>query len=328
MSTINLGRLEKVDMREVWSGETNGFTPGLAQEGILQMLGEMLDLELELEAEEDFSGASHSGILCREASTGQSVWVESQFERTDGVHLGQLLERAAALKAGIIVWIAGQLGDEQRAALEWLNEIAAGRARFFGLELELWRIGDSALAPKFNLVVRPNGRGTGASQESEDFELGELSGMQQIQLDFWREFRDCLNDRKSPIGPARPQPQNWIDFPIGREYFNLVAFISAPETRAGVTLVVHGPQGNAHFRLLKQDRVEIETQAGCPLEWLENPGSKESHIRLQLPDANLAERENWPQVHAWLAENLEIFNRVFRMRVRQLKAEGEGPVEG
>ena len=327
MSTINLGRLEKVDMREVWSGETNGFTPGLAQENILQMLGEMLDLELELEAEEDFSGASHSGILCREVSTGQSVWVESQFERTDGAHLGQLLERAAALKAGIIVWIAGQLGDEHRAALEWLNEIAAGRARFFGLELELWRIGDSALAPKFNLVVRPNGRGTGASQESEDFEIGELSGMQQIQLDFWREFRDCLRDRKSPIGPARPQPQNWIDFPIGREYFNLVAFISAPETRAGVTLVVHGPQGNAHFRLLKQDRVEIETQAGCPLEWLENPGSKESHIRLQLPDANLAERENWPQAHAWLAENLEVFNRVFRMRVRQLNAEEYGQIE-
>jgi len=151
--------------------------------------------------------------------------------------------------------------------------------------------------------------------------------MQQIQLDFWREFRDCLRDRKSPIGPARPQPQNWIDFPIGREYFNLVAFISAPETRAGVTLVVHGPQGNAHFRLLKQDRVEIETQAGCPLEWLENPGSKESHIRLQLPDANLAERENWPQVHAWLAENLEVFNRVFRMRVRQLNAEEYGQIE-
>ena len=39
MSTISLGRLEKVDMREVWSGETNGFTPGLAQESILQMLG-------------------------------------------------------------------------------------------------------------------------------------------------------------------------------------------------------------------------------------------------------------------------------------------------
>jgi hypothetical protein len=327
MTAISLGRLEKVDMREVWLGGTNGFTPGLAQEDILHMLGEMLDLELELEAGEQFSGPSHSGILCREASTGQSVWVESQFEGTDGAHLGQMLEGAAALNARIIVWIAGQLGEDQRAALEWLNEIAAGRARFFGIELELWRIGDSPLAPKFNLVVQPNGRGKGASQESEAFEIGELSGMQQRQLDFWREFRDCLKERKSPIGPARPQPQNWIDFPIGREYFNLVAFTSAAESRAGVTLVVHGPQGNAHFRLLKRDRVEIESQAGCPLEWLENPGSKESHIRLQLSDANLADRENWPQVHAWLAENLEIFNRVFRMRVKQLNAEEYVPVE-
>ncbi len=27
---------------------------------------------------------------------------------------------------------------------------------FFGLEMELWRIDDSAIAPKFNLVSKPN----------------------------------------------------------------------------------------------------------------------------------------------------------------------------
>jgi hypothetical protein len=32
-------------------------------------------------------------------------------------------------------------------------------------------------------------------------------------------------------------------------------------------------------------------------------------------------------VHAWLADNLEIFNRVFRMRVKQLKAEEHALIE-
>ena len=38
---------------------------------------------------------------------------------------------------------------------------------FFGLEIELWRIGDSSIAPKFNVAVRPNewtkGRSAGGS---------------------------------------------------------------------------------------------------------------------------------------------------------------------
>lgn len=326
MTAMSLGRLEKVDLQEMWSGGANGFTPGLAQGDVLRLLGEILDLELELAAPE-FAAPSDSGALFRDAASGELVWVESHFAGADTVRLGGMLARAAALNAGIVVWIAAQLGPEQRAALDWLNEIAAGRARFFGLELELWRIGDSPLAPKFKLLVQPDRRENGASNADAAFAAPGPSAIQQRQLDFWREFRDCLKARNSPVGPVKPQPQNWIDFPIGREHFNLVAFISAAERRAGVTLVVHGPQAKAHYHLLNRDRAEIESQVGCSLEWLENPGHKESHIRLQLADANLAAPENWPAVHTWLAENLETFNRVFRMRVKQLNAEDYLPIE-
>ena len=57
------------------------------------------------------------------------------------------------------MWIARLFTGEHRAALDWLNEISfhAGAAtRFFGLEVELWRIGDSRLACKFNIVAAPS----------------------------------------------------------------------------------------------------------------------------------------------------------------------------
>ena len=42
-----------------------------------------------------------------------------------------------------IVWIAARFTEEHRSTLDWLNRITDNSFRFFGLELELWRIGDS-----------------------------------------------------------------------------------------------------------------------------------------------------------------------------------------
>lgn len=47
-----LGKLEKVELREIWQNEGQSFTPWLAEEKNLEMLGEAIGIELELEAQE------------------------------------------------------------------------------------------------------------------------------------------------------------------------------------------------------------------------------------------------------------------------------------
>jgi len=84
------------------------------------------------------------------------VLIENQLERTDHTHLGQLLTYASGLEAVTIVWIAERFTEEHRSTLDWLNKITDESFRFFGLEVELWRIGNSPAAPKFNLVSKPN----------------------------------------------------------------------------------------------------------------------------------------------------------------------------
>jgi hypothetical protein len=42
------------------------------------------------------------------------------------------------------------------AALDWLNPITDDGFHFFGIEVELWQIGNSVPAPKFNVVAKPN----------------------------------------------------------------------------------------------------------------------------------------------------------------------------
>ena len=150
-----LGRLKKVELREGWVSEAADFTPWLAQDDNLALLGETIGIELELESQEKEVGPFRADILCKDTTTDQWVLIENQLERTDHTHLGQLLTYASGLNAVSIVWIAERFTEEHRATLDWLNEHTDEKINLFGLEIELWQIGDSAIAPKFNVVCHP-----------------------------------------------------------------------------------------------------------------------------------------------------------------------------
>src|SRR5512137_2470825 len=118
MNNQALGVLEKVELREVFQSEANDFTPWLAKEENLSMLGETLELDLEMESQEKNVGPFRADILCKDINSQHWVLIENQIERTDHNHLGQLMTYAAGLKAVTIIWIAAQFTDEHRAALD------------------------------------------------------------------------------------------------------------------------------------------------------------------------------------------------------------------
>jgi len=95
-SQNQLGRLEKVKLREVWADEARDFTPWLASEANIKLLGDTLDLELEVEAQERNVGPFRADILCKDTSNDQWVLIENQLERTDHNHLGQLMTYVSA----------------------------------------------------------------------------------------------------------------------------------------------------------------------------------------------------------------------------------------
>ena len=128
-----LGQLIKVPLREFWEGEASDFTPWLADEENISLLGDTIGVELEVEAQERNVGPFRADILCKDTLTDNWVLIENQLEPTDHTHLGQLLTYAAGLNAVTVVWIAERFTDEHRAALDWLNEITAEGFSFFGL---------------------------------------------------------------------------------------------------------------------------------------------------------------------------------------------------
>ena len=313
-----LGRLERVDLRNIWKTEAQDFTPWLATEENLSVLADTLGIELELEAQETNVGPFRADILCKNADGGAWVLIENQLERTDHSHLGQLLTYAAGLHAVTICWIAERFTEEHRATLDWLNEITDDKFKFFGLEVELWRIKGSPPAPKFNLVSKPNdwSRSVTASARADK---ENLTPRRRLQKAFWSALMKRLEEKGSPVRHKTPQPQGWIQFSVGRSEFGMEATLQSTEKWISVHLFMTGQDATAHFQLLVQQRDEIERELG-KLEWRALPDKKSSGIRLRQKNADPMQQEDWPNQLDWMVSTLEGFDRAFRPRVKSLDA--------
>ena len=328
MNKISLGNLEKVDLRNVWRSEGSEFTPWLAREENLAKLGEALELELELESQEKNVGPFRADILCKDINSQDWVLIENQIERTDHGHLGQLMTYAAGLRAVTIIWVAAEFTDEHRAALDWLNEITEEGINFFGIEIELWKIGDSPVAPKFNVVSKPNLWTHTVSQATRAIEAGELTETKKLQYEYWTSLNQFMKKRQSAVRPQKPRPQHWMNFSIGRSSFGLFTVTNTTEKRIGVGLAMTGPNGKAYFHLLSNEKEEIEKQFGRELEWRELPAGIESHIMVNKLNSDLLNKQSWEEYRIWMAEMLERFTIVFKDRIRNLDANDYVPLGG
>jgi hypothetical protein len=331
-----LGRLERVSLRDVWKSESTGFTPWLASRENLKLLADAIGLELELEAQEKNVGAFRADILCKETATSAWVLIENQLERTDHTHLGQLMTYAAGLDAVILVWVAERFTPEHRAAFDWLNELASAKLRCFGLEIELWRIGSSPPAPKFNVVCQPNDWARSLAATAAQIESGANTETKQLQLEFWTKFAESVRENSKIIRPQKPTPQHWMNMALGRSGIHLSAIASAynsvsgdydeGEIRAQVT-IEQVTLAKEWFAQLEAHKAAIEKEFGQPLIWYNPPNARVCRIYVRR-DAKLEDRSQWDAQHRWLRENLEALHRVFAQRAKQLPSPADSRSDG
>ena len=152
--TMNLAKIKRVDLRETWEHEAYDFTPWLADN--IAELGEALRMNLQFIQKEAPVGSFSLDILAVDLDSNRHVIIENQLGDTDHTHLGQLLTYAAWFDAEAVVWVTREFRDEHRQALDWLNQRTGEDTQFFGVEVELWRIGESLPAPHFKTVATPN----------------------------------------------------------------------------------------------------------------------------------------------------------------------------
>lgn len=311
-----LSTLQRINLREAWKHEATEFTPWLAQEENLQLLADALGLaELELVATEHPVGDFKVDILCSD-DDGEII-IENQLEKTNHTHLGQIITYAAGVGAKKVVWVAESFRAEHVAALEFLNQNTTGDLNFFAVEVELWRIADSPMAPSFNVLVKPNDWSKAGRESARA--AATATPTKQRQLQFWTALIEYIDEHKVPIKPQKPGPQHWLNSnPLGRSGFHVVSTVHSRDGRIGAEVYISHQQSKELFQKLLAQRSEIEKELGFELDWQELPESHASRIAVFRTDSDLSNESAWPGYCEWLAGKVSRLSAVFRPRVKEL----------
>ncbi len=309
-----LARIESVPLREQWPDEAQDFTPWLASEEGMSLLGEALGMELEAEATEVSVGNYRADIVAVDTATGQKVVIENQLSPTDHDHIGKLITYAATVGASTVVWLAERVRQEHQRAVEWLNNYTTDALDFFAIEMELWSISGSPPAPRFSLAAKPDSFARAVRQNASQPTTGGLT-----YLEFWQGFVQFLQDKGSIIRRRKPQAQHWYDVAIGKSGMHLSLTVRLRDGDVACELYIAVPNAKDLFHALHHEADDIEEALGMKLEWLELPLGKASRIvgRAKI-DANDPAR--WPEAWAWLEEQSLTFKSVLAKRAKELLA--------
>ena len=317
MKNINLGTLQKVEIREIWEHEATEFTPWLAKQENIDMLGSAIGLDLIVEAEEKDVGPFRADILCKDVATNNLVLIENQLERTDHKHLGQLLTYATGLNAVSIIWIAAEFNEEHRATLDWLNKITGQEYNFFGVQIELYKIGNSQIAPDFTVVSKPNNWSRIVSSNTSKMDYEDLGPTKIKQLHFWTRLCEDIKEKKdSPLRVRKPRPQHWHNFAIGASQVNLASTFNTKEEM--ITAEVYIINNKEIFKELEKNKESIEKEFGEELEWQLLPDRAASRIKIIKTNCDLENEDNWEEYVNWLIGKLEKLYYVFNKRLTDL----------
>lgn len=320
MTTPNLAKIERVDLREAWPNEARDFTPWLAEN--IAELGEALGIDLELQQTEAAVGGYSLDVLATDFNQNRQVIIENQLETTDHDHLGKLLTYAAGYDANVIIWLTREFRDEHRQALDWLNQRTGEDTQFFGVVVELWRIGDSLPAPHFKAVATPNewGKKTISRVRGEAAVSSETDERHQT---FFRPLLDALREQNFAV-PRNVQRRS-ANFQVysGRVFYG-AHFTGRNQARVEVYIYSNNADWNSQLiENLEIYKDEIESDLG-PLNWQQMP--KDCRISLARPGSINDDDATLAEIRDWMVEKLLKFKKVFDPRLKEL-IENQPPIE-
>ena len=325
MTTPNLAKIERVELREAWAHEAYNFTPWLAEN--ITELGEELGMNLELRETEAAVGGYSLDVLATDLDQNRTVIIENQLEATNHAHLGQLLTYAAGYGANVIVWLTREFRDEHRQALDWLNQRTDGDTEFFGVEVELFKIGNSPYAPHFKVVATPNEWRKSRVRSKQD----SLSPRDELSRTFRLSLVEQMRENGIFVRSFRSQSSARylvIEHAIERAWYAAIWHSGNP----GLELFVdkrgdEGPQLNQMiFEALEQDQKGIEDAVsehdlGEWFAWEPAAGSRR-HARLAIYRNGevFQDTESWEEFQDWMIQKLHKFRQVITPRLQEFSA--------
>ncbi len=299
---IKLGKIEKVELRDIFKNEEYDFTPWLAKPENLSILADVIGIEINNPKLESSVGKFSSDINAEDENK-DSITIEDQLEISDHEHLGKLITYSAGHESKTLIWIAREFREEHIQAINYLNEHTDEKVNIFAIQIELWKIGNSPIAPNFNIICKPNNwarivrRSNGNSEKTET---------QLKQINFWINHQERLQNDKSEISVRSPERCDAYAFMKNKYKVPLYNLIGVK--KIGCNLSLEGDGWEEVSNKLKENKESIENVFGTKLEWKLN---KSSLVIRLLKDANYSNDKEFNINSKWLEETSLKFIKIF-----------------
>jgi hypothetical protein len=270
--------LEYLDPRDVWPHEAHDFTPWLLANG--DRLAEVLGIDIELTSNEHPVGDFNVDLIGRDLTNDCPLVVENQLTLTNHDHLGKVVTYSAGTDAKTIVWMATAFREEHRQALDWLNALAQGNARFFGIEIQAVRIAGSPPAPLLQLRAQPNDWHAQVATAAKA--TAATAGKGAMYVQFWTRYLERVHQEHPGWTNARkPGTSNWLAMPSpfkGGPFYS-ASFTGGSKMRHELYIDAVDPAYvEALYQFLETRREAIEASYGRPLAWEPLPDRRASRV--------------------------------------------------
>lgn len=307
MNEVRLGKLEKIkDLRSIWKNEEYDFTPWLAKEQNIKLLSDELGISIKVLKTEASVGKYSLDILAVNEDTNENIIIENQLEITNHDHLGKVLVYGAGYDAKTIIWIVKDYNEEHKQAIEWLNEHSDENINLFLVKIELFRIGNSEIAPHFEVISQPNDwTKTIRSNQSNT----ELTGMKLVDLNFWQGFGEYLSENRTTFSIRKAQPQHWYSLAIGSSDCHIDLTVNKSGEIACSLWIENNK--NLYNRFFEH-KDEIEMELGYSVKWDYKEESKASSVYIRSDFRLDLKSNDLSKGYEWLLSKAEDFKRVFR----------------
>ena len=294
---MELGKLEKIELREVWRHEALDFTRWLAKKENIALLSKEIGIDIEVIETEMSVGRYNVDIYARDIESNKRIVIENQLENTNHDHLGKMLVYAAGLDADIAIWVVKDVNEEHRQAIEWLNDNSFEKINIFLVKVELWQIDNSPIAPKFQVICEPNNWAKVLKQQSKE----NVSDLELKQMEYWQGFVDYAKSKDKTYISQRPSIYNWYVIRIGSSDYKIKLVHSVNSDMIRCQLEIFNDE---IYKKLEQYRTEINNKING-LEWEYLEDRKVSRI-----SCSNSSQDNTSS-YVWLLDMVDRFKEVF-----------------
>lgn len=305
---MQLGSLEKIEnLRVVWKHEAIDFTPWLSEEDNIAILGDAIGIEISEVTTEASVGGFSADIIAKETGTDRTIVIENQLEDSNHDHLGKIITYASGRDASIIIWIVKNAREEHKKAIEWLNTNMDENIDLFLIQIELWKINDSAPAVRFNVLEQPNTWAKEVKKISH-----EMSETMAFKLEYWTEFSDYVFQEQSfsrIFNKRKPSTDHWYSVGSGNSEFHFSFLINT--IRNIITVECYISNNKDLFHQFHDNKDKVESITESVLDWRELPEKKASRILIEKK-VNLRDRTQWKLQFNWMKEMGIKFYKAFK----------------